>query len=220
MDRLSRIFPEQLGGDAAIHQLLREVPEEVSLDDIRRSGELPDCEAQYARLFGHLPEGERPVRFRLRGPLCFALAESERARRFPELITGGRWEEAGRLMTLGHAGDRVSGKMQVASERDPVYLHPGAYGASTPALDAIVDEALSLGALGACLTGAGMGGSALALCRRDSLEGVAAGLRAFLGTSRYAALAGCSAPLPVDVAAQSVCVNHSVAGAGLIDLPL
>lgn len=220
LDRLSRFLPEAIGGDAAVHAILRSLPEEVSLDAIRSGSDPRECEAQYARLFGHLPEADRPMRFHLRGPLCYALAESERARHFPELIASGCWEEAGRLMTIGHAGDRVSGRYPVARDADPLHMHPGAYGASTPALDAIVDEALSLGALGACLTGAGMGGAVLALCRRSVSAPIAAGLRAFLATPHYAALARLSETLSAAAAADAVCENHSVAGAGRLDLPL
>ena len=46
------------------------------------------------------------------------------------------------------------------------------YEVSTPALDAIVDSAREAGAAGARLTGAGMGGCAIALCRQDSAEAV------------------------------------------------
>ena len=47
---------------------------------------------------------------------------------------------------------------------------------STPALDRLVEVAISSGALGARLTGAGFGGCAIVLCLRCDLETVCAGL--------------------------------------------
>lgn len=47
---------------------------------------------------------------------------------------------------------------------------------SCPALDSLVDAALRAGALGARLTGAGFGGCAVILCRRDERPRVRAGL--------------------------------------------
>jgi galactokinase len=47
---------------------------------------------------------------------------------------------------------------------------------SCPALDLLVHEARRAGALGARLTGAGFGGCAVVLCRRDERPGVRAGL--------------------------------------------
>ncbi len=65
----------------------------------------------------------------------------------------------GRLMNASHA-----------SLRDD-------FGVSTAALDEIVDVALDAGAAGARLTGAGFGGSAIALCRASVSDGVIAALR-------------------------------------------
>jgi len=50
---------------------------------------------------------------------------------------------------------------------------------STPALDSLVDRARSAGAAGARLTGAGMGGCAIALCHRTRVDDVLSTLRAF-----------------------------------------
>ncbi|HEX5017305.1 MAG TPA: galactokinase [Actinomycetes bacterium] len=52
------------------------------------------------------------------------------------------------------------------------------FDASTPELDAIVDAALSAGALGARLTGAGFGGAVLAMWRNDEVSAVVDEVRA------------------------------------------
>jgi len=53
------------------------------------------------------------------------------------------------------------------------------YEVSTPALDALVDAALDAGAAGARLTGAGLGGCAIALCDDASVDVVLAAVQAF-----------------------------------------
>jgi galactokinase len=47
------------------------------------------------------------------------------------------------------------------------------FGVSTPELDALVEELVGAGALGARLTGAGFGGCVVALCRRAEVAGIA-----------------------------------------------
>jgi galactokinase len=71
----------------------------------------------------------------------------------------------GRLLTASHA-----------SLRDD-------YGVSTPALDALVAAAQNAGALGARLTGAGFGGSAVALTTRDTEKAVRDALVEVAGSS-------------------------------------
>ncbi len=66
----------------------------------------------------------------------------------------------GRIMTESHA-----------SLRDD-------YDVSTPELDEIVEAAVAAGARGARLTGAGMGGSAVALCSEEAAASLVAGLAA------------------------------------------
>ncbi len=58
---------------------------------------------------------------------------------------------------------------------------------STPALDRLVESAMQSGALGARLTGAGFGGCAVILCRRQEREKVREGLiaRFYDGCSEY-----------------------------------
>ncbi len=70
------------------------------------------------------------------------------------------WTGLGRLMTASHV-----------SLRDD-------YEVSAPELDTAVDAALAAGALGARMTGGGFGGSAIALVRRDRVDGVSAGVSA------------------------------------------
>lgn len=227
-DRLSHITPVTLGGNGALYRLLKRIPEEMSLEEMRARYAPPDFDAAYERYFGTVPADLRPSRIRLRGPLAFGIAESERARRFAEVAAKGDLEGMGKLMNAGHDGDRVVDRDgnryhcdlsdQALDEMQradlPVELCPGAYGASSPVLDLLVDRALAAGALGACLTGAGIAGAVLALCRRDDWEQVADALRQCLGSDECRHRGGRIAPLTEMELRQSVVVNRSTAGAG------
>lgn len=52
------------------------------MDEIRARYALPSLDAAYDRYFGAAPPALRPTWLDLRGPLLFAIAESERARLF------------------------------------------------------------------------------------------------------------------------------------------
>jgi galactokinase len=135
-------------------------------------------------------------------------------------------------MLLGHAGDRRvqadgsayvfdtsdSAMERLANASIPIENCPGAYGASTPALDTLVDGAVLAGAYGACLTGAGLAGSVLALCPRAQTDGIAETLREMIASKDYAARAGLFDTLSKKQVEESVVVNRATAGAGEIQL--
>jgi galactokinase len=228
LDRLSRLTPENLGGSGALYGLLKEIPEEMSLEEMRRRYAPPDFDAAYERYFGTVAKEERPTRVRLRGPLAFGISESLRAQRFAALMAAGDLEALGRLMNAGHDGDRVVSRDGGPYECDlsdhalderqrsglSLELCPGAYGASSPVLDLLVDKALSAGALGACLTGAGIAGAVIVLCRRIDAEIVSDALRECLGSDEYRRRGGRPEPLTETELREAVVVNHSTAGSG------
>jgi galactokinase len=84
-------------------------------------------------------------------------------------------------------------------------------------LDFLVDTALEAGALGASLTGAGIAGSVLALCRAGTEDAIAAAVRARMVSPEYGQ-AGRAGRLTQEELARAVCVNTSVAPAGEIAL--
>ncbi len=227
-DRLSRIDAATMGGVRFLAALLLRVPESLDLDGLRRRYDLPHLDEVLEHYFGALPREAWPDEIPLRGPLVFGLAESRRAERFFEAVTIGDWERAGRLMSIGHDGDRVMARDGSAFDRlvqprdiarlgdDSVPLEelPGDYAASAPVLDMLVDAALEAGALGASLTGAGIAGSMVALCRADHWVAVRAHLVNTLASEAYAKRAGFDAPLSRAQAEHSVMRNASVAPAG------
>lgn len=229
-DRLSRITPEALGGLAPLYNVLHRIPVKLALAELPKRYHLPDFHEVYARFFSGVPSAHVPKTVGLRGPLLFGIAESERARVFPSYLQSGDYAEAGKLMSLGHDGDRVRDKHGkpferraddemiltcLAHEIPPQYC-PGDYGASTPALDALVDAALDAGALGASLTGAGMGGVIIALCLQAEKYDVMAGLVRCLASPTYAALAHLPTKLSSHEAEASVMENYTIAGASEI----
>ena len=175
----------------------------------------------------------RPETIGLRGPLLFGIAESERARLFPEALETGDFEKAGRLMTRGHDGDRrvradgspyrydVSDATFAAirESRESVEWCPGAYGASTSVLDFLVDAALEAGALGASLTGAGMAGAVLALCRAADAGPIAETLRQRMASPHYAQRCNRPDGLTGEELGQAVLTNTATACAGELHLP-
>jgi galactokinase len=231
MDRLSNITPEVLmpmGGMRALLAAIKRIPETVRIEELRSRYDLPEFDDAYQRCFGSAPEHLRPTGVALRGPLLFGIAESERARLFPNAIEASDFDAAGRLMSIGHDGDRRV-RADGSTMRCPVddealdrligsgariELFPGAYGASTPALDALVDAALEGGALGASLTGAGMAGAVLALCKAEDADRVAQRVRAKLASPEYQLLSGRTAPLSDREIAEAVVPNSTVASAG------
>ena len=84
--------------------------------------------------------------------------ENDRVRGAVAALERSDWSGLGQLMTDSHV-----------SLRDD-------YEVSAPELDTAVDAALAAGALGARMTGGGFGGSAIALVRRDRVDGVSAGV--------------------------------------------
>lgn len=179
-DRLSNVMvtgPDRL---ARVYETLLRVPARISLNDLKSRYSLDDLDAQYQRYFGDVRPDVAPAEFNLLGPLLYGLSESERAREFADLIEAGDMARAGRYMSTGHDGDRVTASprdtksvlRRAMAAQTPLTELSGDYGASSPALDALVDAAQCGGALGACLTGAGIAGCIIALCREDAQDAV------------------------------------------------
>jgi galactokinase len=87
------------------------------------------------------------------------VTESDRVHRAEQAMRGADAETFGRLMSESHC-----------SLRDD-------YAVSCLELDELVELAMSAGALGARLTGAGFGGCSVALCLREEVDAVMAALR-------------------------------------------
>lgn len=228
---LSPLALDSAGGVQALYRILRAVPPAVRLEALRERYELPSFERAYEQYFAGVPVEARPRELCLRGPLMFGVAESERARLFPDVLRTAPLR-AGALMSIGHDGDRrfhsdgsphrfdTSDRAidAMAASSTPMEEVAGAYGASSRALDALVDAAVSAGALGASLTGAGIAGSVLALCGEGRVDRVVTAVRQLLLSDAYRVMANLEAPLSAREADAAIVVNHAVAGLGEITL--
>ncbi len=233
MDRLSQISPEALGGAKSFYQILLRIPQELSLLEMRQRYVLPGFDEAYEQYFGGVPPEQRPSTIGIRGPLLFGIAESERARAFLPALESGDFSLAGKLMTAGHNGDRIRNEFnepyvrsvsdqdlhQWAASETPIIFCPGDYGASSAVLDTLVDTALRAGALGACLTGAGLAGTVLALCRKKHTAQILESIQNKMASEHYTRLANLPAPLRPIQLSQAAVINHAPDGAGELCLP-
>ncbi len=231
-NRLSMLTPDQLGSTSHMVNLLCAIPESIAFDKLAEY--LPDVDVmELAQLYfeDRLPDKDEPIH--LRGPLLYALAESERARVFPGFLATGQYAMAGKLMGVGHDGDRVVAAdgsrfisrcdtaflQQHVSLGQPIEMLPGVYGASTNVLDSLVDQALLSGALGACLTGAGLAGSVLALCLKKDADTVVSRLREWMSQDDYLRLVNLEHQAEGFNINDAVLVNHAIAGASVLPFP-
>jgi len=169
-------------------------------------------------------KGDYPIR----EVVLYGLAECERSLRCADLLKEEQIANFGKLMNISHDGDRVvrfntqwnqtpyhfdssdeyfERTKAFALQGDPkadLHFQPGSYRCSTPEIDLIVDLASSVkGVKGAQLSGAGLGGCAIALADESAIEG----LISVLTGSYYD---------PRDLEpAISVCIP--VAGSGVLD---
>jgi galactokinase len=115
-----------------------------------------DCEAAAERLGLHALRDARPGQVAEDPRARHVVSENARVLEAAAALRAGDIDAIGRLMLASHA-----------SLRDD-------FGVSTPELDLLVELLVELGAVGARLTGAGFGGSVVALVQRNHADDVAA----------------------------------------------
>lgn len=230
---LADFSPERLGGIRNLYNLFRSIPHALPVKTLLDDFDIPGIHETFERYYGHLPQEEHPTVVPIRGPLVFGICESIRARHFFDAIQQGDILMAGYLMTLGHNGDRIldaSGNPFHREVTDDMlfvyedlqiapYSLTGDFGASTPVLDKLVDIANENGALGSSLTGAGLGGVVLSLCKKNDVPVIKKALQNWLGSDEYAKLLNRTSPLSPEEAETSVFVHNSTQGANVIPVP-
>jgi galactokinase len=181
---------------AQIYDILLHLPETVSAAEVRRTF-AGDAEA-WPVLGTHLASPDAPAAFPVRGVMLFGIAECARAREADTCLKNEDMAAFGRLMRISHEGERccrvqddlaaepcrtdvsdayLRGLIADLESGDPerqerarLSRQPGAYGCSTPEIDALVDMACRTpGVLGAQIAGAGLGGCMMALVEADAL---------------------------------------------------
>lgn len=213
---------EAHGGGEALAKILNGIDESIEIEQLKDI--VGDQAMQdYASYFGDLPEDDKPKTFALRGSMIYGIAESERARLIADAIDAGDITRTGMLMSRGHDGDRVMRSNGSPYHTDsyatlPIERSTGSYGASTPALDYLVDMALASGAHGASLTGAGLGGAIIALYERDDVVAGIEALQAALASDEMARRYELVGATTDELARASVFPAYPIAAAGVLSL--
>jgi len=183
IERLRDLTPERVRlAPAEIYRALKLLPLRAGRRRLRAL--LSDESERVDRVLGsHRWSGP----YDLRGVSLFGIGECARSERFAALLKKGDMEAVGRFMSVSHDGDRcfrfdAGGRPRAfrvrlddaaldrlaAENLDPA-LHPGRYRCSTEAIDRIVDLARFVpGVIGAQLAGAGLGGCAMVLAKREA----------------------------------------------------
>ncbi len=156
-----------------IYKLLNSVPERISRQELLR--QLPEDEALLKRQFAthDEPEEDYPVRL----VIIYGIAECKRGRMLKEVLEQNRVDIYGRLMNVSHDGDRVLLTTPRFNPSKDLHEQPGDYGCSIPEIDEMVDIAIEAGAVGAQISGAGMGGSMMALVKEENVKAVIDAMR-------------------------------------------
>ena len=151
-----------------IYKLLESVPERMSRQELL--DDLPEDHEKLRQQFAthDEPEEKYPVRL----VVIYGIGECKRGRMLKEVLRQNNVELYGQLMCISHDGDRVSLSTPRFDPSKDLHLQPGDYGCSIPEIDEMVDIAMEAGAVGAQISGAGMGGSMMALVREENVQDV------------------------------------------------
>ena len=158
-----------------IYEMLQSLPERMDRKGLLQ--QFPEHEHLLKEQFATHLEPEDG--YRIRSVLMYGIAEAERSRMLEEVINESKIELFGQLMNVSHDGDRVlfqspemeEGKRSIDVNKQ-LYLQPGGYDCSIPEIDEMVDLALEAGAEGAQISGAGLGGSMMALVKTEDVNRV------------------------------------------------
>ncbi|MCS7224491.1 MAG: hypothetical protein NZ959_08050 [Armatimonadetes bacterium] len=181
--------PYRVGDEALSYRLLKVLPPSTTIRQLIQNFE--ELKPMIQGLIDRMNIGAVADELvQVRGTCWFGLAECERSLRFTKSLGEGNWALAGQLMTISHDGDRLflwkdgeplpyrfpvddQSLDRCFQSRQPFWSYPGAYRCSSVAIDFLVDQAIMLGAIGAQVCGAGMGGSVLVLAPSGSGEQIA-----------------------------------------------
>lgn len=223
----------KIGGANVLYQMFKKLPLTMSTEELGSVVGQERLEELCRIYFGHLSEENKPKTVNIRGAIVYGICEHLRARAFFDAMKNGDLVLAGYLMSQGHNGDRIIDSHGYPYKRtvtdDILYVYndlridpftlPGDYGASTPVLDRMVDVAIQAGALGASLTGAGLGGAIVSLCLKENVNDVIEALQKWLGSEEYIQLSGRAYPLTSEEIKKSVFENTTSQASGIITIP-
>ena len=156
-----------------IYDLIESIPERMSRQDLLN--DLPGEEVALKKQFATHDEPAEAYPVRL--VITYGIGECRRGRMLKEVLSKGQVDVYGRLMCISHDGDRVVLDTPRFDPSKELHEQPGDYGCSVPEIDEMVDIAMEAGAVGAQISGAGMGGSMMALVNEDDVDAVVLAMR-------------------------------------------
>ena len=155
-----------------IYELLQSLPEGISRKKL--SKQLPRYKDLLKEQFATHLEPEEG--YLIRSVISYGISECERSRMLEDVINKSHIELFGKLMNISHDGDR--NRKKTIDTKKNLYLQPGGYDCSIPKIDEMVDLAIKAGACGAQISGAGLGGSIMALVKNEDFTHLVETLRA------------------------------------------
>lgn len=157
-----------------IYALIASLPERIDRRELRRR--LPGEEAFLEQQFA---THEEPAGgYHIRMVIAYGIAESARSRNLKGVLNRNRVDLYGELMNVSHDGDRIDLDAPRFDPAKDLHLQPGDYNCSIPQIDEMVDVALDAGAVGAQISGAGLGGSMMVLVGSDRVQDIIDAMRA------------------------------------------
>jgi len=158
-----------------IYELLQSLPERIARQKLLT--QFPEYENLLKEQFDTHLEPESG--YHVRSVVTYGITESERSKMVENVLGKSKIELFGQLMNISHDGDRVSfqspemeNRKRSLDMKEELYLLPGEYNCSIPEIDKMVDLCLEAGAEGAQISGAGLGGSIMALVEKENFNRV------------------------------------------------
>ena len=157
-----------------IYALIQSLPERIDRRGLLR--QLPGEEAFLEQQFA--THDDPAGGYHVRMVITYGIAESARSRNLKEVLKRNRVDLYGQLMNVSHDGDRIDLDAPRFDPAKDLHLQPGDYNCSIPEIDEMVDIAMDADAVGAQISGAGLGGSMMVLVASGGVKGVIEALRA------------------------------------------
>ncbi len=157
-----------------IYALIQSLPERIDRRELLR--QLPDQEAFLKQQFA--THDEPAGGYEIRMVIAYGIAESARSRNLKDVLNRNRVDLYGQLMNVSHDGDRIDLDAPRFDPTNDLHLQPGDYNCSIPEIDEMVDLAIDAGAVGAQISGAGLGGSMMVLVESGGVKGIIEAMRA------------------------------------------
>lgn len=157
-----------------IYALIQSLPERIDRRGLLN--QLPDEEAFLEQQFA--THDEPADGYQIRMVIAYGIAESARSRNLKDVLNRNRVDLYGQLMNVSHDGDRIDLDAPRFDPAKDLHLQPGDYNCSIPEIDEMVDIALESGAVGAQISGAGLGGSMMVLVESGGVEAIIEAMRA------------------------------------------